>query len=169
MVTGRMVTGLPSRSVKVPPPESCSRTIVVSLDTVAGCPVLSTTLTRTVNFSPWRIAHLSSSGQRSVGKTLVVTGRISRALALAALAGIEIPTVHATASRAVISTARERRTGGIMGNAFPWEIFMLRQRSTRKEKFTQIPGARLVTKDSSPVGVPLASLLVNGESGAPGR
>src|SRR5215204_6740457 len=114
MVTGRLVTGLPSGPVKVPPPESFSRTIVVSLDTVAGCPVLSTTLTLTVNCSPWRIAHLSSSGQRSVGKSLVVTGRISRALAAAASAGTEIPaTAKTPVSRAAIITARERRTSGI--------------------------------------------------------
>jgi hypothetical protein len=33
-----------------------------------------------------------------------------------------------------------------MGNAFPWEVFIVRQPGIRQEKFTQMPGARLVIK-----------------------
>ena len=52
-------------------------------------------------------AHVCARTESS--SLLVVIDTISRALAAAALAGVEIPTAHAAASKTALSTARERR------------------------------------------------------------
>src|SRR5215203_1701520 len=139
-------------SVRVPVPNSFS-SIVVALLTVMGCCFPSTASTTTSKVWFW------TSNVPNSEFSVFVTDTILREFFGAALAGPEIPaTAKTAASSAAINTARERRTGGIMGNAFPWEIFMLRHQSAVQEKFTQMPGEGW-SLSHPPTGVPPAPLV----------